>query len=307
MFTARTRRSVQNSVSVGIVLHLFVLSSPLLADGFLTRENTDTGEDWLWQIPLGTEHGSQIGPTGFSGISGLAFDFKGHLYGVASSEDHLILIDTTTGVAWQVGPLGVDIDGRGALSFDVNGDLWLASNEMLYSIDRVTGEASEVAEIDAAFPVTGMSACGSTMLVVYSVDSYYSALGTLDTATGEVTPYGSEVSYIDGLGLDFDEYGSIYALDDFVSGVGTPAPFTNGVRLVRLQASTGLAMSSTWKANRAAVGGFAIGPPRTACPRTTVVVPTLGVASLTSLGALLALCGWVVLGKSSSFAGRRAN
>lgn len=98
---------------------------------------------------------TRLGSTGVV-IDALAFDEEETLYGLG--EGTLYTIDTTSGEATPVGPIGVPMNSPIAgMSFSppsdtaANGDLYASIDGRLYLIDTGTGAATPVSENDSDF------------------------------------------------------------------------------------------------------------------------------------------------------------
>src|SRR5207248_2729921 len=108
-----------------------------------------------------------VGALGSAGrdTSGLAFRADGVLFGVAyrdTNSDQLITINTATGAATIVGPLGtnVTIPVVGGLEFDpVTGILYYSDNTNLYTVNPATGLATFI----GAHGVTGIAGLAATV------------------------------------------------------------------------------------------------------------------------------------------------
>lgn len=128
----------------------------------------------------------------------------GTLYGVASGSDALFAINTTTGLATSIGPLGVNIGGS-ALAFDPNtGTLYLtdASTDTLYSVNTSNGTAT-------AIGATGFNAIGGLGFdpntnTLYGSDNTGNQLLTLNTSTGAAVAVGPFGISAGGSGLAFN-------------------------------------------------------------------------------------------------------
>jgi hypothetical protein len=114
--------------------------------GLLYASDRSTGS--IYSISPDSGEATLIGSPG-STSDGLAFDSaRGVLYGVI--EDALVTIDTATGIATTVGPLGVSVPGSSGLTYDFDLDLlYLASRSLsdLYRVDRQTGAATAIGPI----------------------------------------------------------------------------------------------------------------------------------------------------------------
>jgi hypothetical protein len=80
-----------------------------------------------------------IGPMG-NGIAGVAFRSDGTLFGF--SHTSLYTINTNTGAATLVGPLGATTSTYYDAKFDASGNLYYTENNQLYSVNTTTGNAT---------------------------------------------------------------------------------------------------------------------------------------------------------------------
>jgi len=83
---------------------------------------------------------------------GIDFDNNGNLYGIDLGDDSLYSIDTTTGAATSIGPLGVDLNyaqdmGANPVTGDLYGTLYTGESGGLYTIDKMSGAATPVGTI----------------------------------------------------------------------------------------------------------------------------------------------------------------
>ena len=118
-------------------------------DGALNKVYVTSGVD-LFEVDSPNLHTTLVGALNASGyIIGMDFDSNGTLYGIAlelaPAEDALYSIDTVTGGATSIGPLGVDIRfaqdiGSVPSSGALYGTLYVDQvGGGLYSIDKMTG------------------------------------------------------------------------------------------------------------------------------------------------------------------------
>jgi len=103
----------------------------------------------LWLIDMETGEQEYVG--GFINsvwMIGIAFDAEGTLYGWDINPDYLYTIDTETGEATEVGPLGINLNYAQDGAFDLFNDiLYLAAYTItsgggLYECDKETGECT---------------------------------------------------------------------------------------------------------------------------------------------------------------------
>jgi len=90
-------------------------------------------------------------------IMGIGCDLDGTCYGIDPSQDKLWTIDTDTGYAKEVGPLGIDIN-YGNVAFDKENDQLFFTEEdsessYLYTCDLETGEAILIGEFPSGISI----------------------------------------------------------------------------------------------------------------------------------------------------------
>lgn len=129
------------------------LAFDLTSGNALTFFGSDTAADVLLRADFDAMQGgwvtTVVGPLGFDNVDGLDFDPNtATLYGVDTTTDQLLKINTTTGAGTVVGPLGFgDVQG---LAFDPNHDI-------LYGVDSTVGVLLTINTMTgAAAPVGGM-------------------------------------------------------------------------------------------------------------------------------------------------------
>ncbi|MEO6689419.1 MAG: DUF4394 domain-containing protein [Dokdonella sp.] len=97
-----------------------------------------------------TPVGAISGLTVADGITAIAVDASGQMYGIDRNGDVLVTIDKTTAVATAVGALGVDTSNVAGLAFDhATGILYFADTptHSMYTVNKTTGAATLVAQI----------------------------------------------------------------------------------------------------------------------------------------------------------------
>jgi len=125
-------------------------------DGTLYAANANTKN--LEAIDPCTCARTVIGPTKVDALPGITSDQALGLYGLETTVDQLMTIDTMTGNAAPVGPLGINW-GTGGLTwsddlkdtFAING-----TDDRLYTINHVTGKASFLVQTDYNFGSVGI-------------------------------------------------------------------------------------------------------------------------------------------------------
>jgi hypothetical protein len=130
------------SCAVAVATAGLAASAFALPIGYSVRSD---GDDNLYKINLATGAATQLGPTGFPKIEGLAISAAGELFGVnpnlVASSSQLVKCSTTTGACAAVGSLGVtSVSGTNAgLTFAANGQLYMALNAAIYWVNPATG------------------------------------------------------------------------------------------------------------------------------------------------------------------------
>jgi len=125
-------------------------------DGTLYAANANTKN--LEAIDPCTCARTVIGPTKVDALPGITTDQELGLYGLETTVDQFMTIDTQTGNATPVGPLGINW-GTGGLTwsddlkdaFAING-----TDDRLYTIDHVTGKASFLVQTNYNFGSVGI-------------------------------------------------------------------------------------------------------------------------------------------------------
>jgi hypothetical protein len=254
------------------------------------------GIDQLFRVPLFEGSPVEVGTLPVTSIFGLAFDGAGTLYGVSADTDELLVIDPDTAQVTSVGPLGFDVSIQGGLTFDPAGDLWLVSDNDLYSVDAQDGQATLFGDLASSVDVWGLSACGDQLTALYNGPGGEKGLASIDTATvtleisSEHNPLGTHPP----AGVDWFQ-GQVFSLENRVSVI-TPPPMTEGSFLIRLT-DMGVFLDERWLMYPLSLA-FAIGPPPSVCrPLAPVDVPALSPAGVLALAGLLAFCAVAVISR----------
>jgi hypothetical protein len=173
-------------INTGVSTDLCVLDS---SDNYpsltFNRENILFGSRTGSALDLIDPCTCQVTPVGsyggFTGVNGITSDQLTELFGVASTQDVTIKIDTMSGMATQVGALGFDWGTGGATWSDELQGLWAinGSTDFLYTIDKNTGAATPQAQLSFNFGTVGIElhpgvneiyACSSNA-VLFRIDS----------------------------------------------------------------------------------------------------------------------------------------
>lgn len=90
-----------------------------------------------------------LGDSGFSSIPGITADRVNGLFGIETTQDLFLTIDTSTGAGTSIGPLGVDFGTSGATWSDEDDTVYgiNGTDDSLYVIDPDNGEATFVTYI----------------------------------------------------------------------------------------------------------------------------------------------------------------
>ena len=162
----------------------------------------------------GTGANALIGALGFDGVPGLDADSTNTLFGVNTSDQHLVTIDTTTGVAAAftavnslavLSVFGITLDGGDNL-YGVTTDSggWLLSNNTTpgptFGQGVGIGPLGYSSVHSIAFNSSG---------TLYGADLLTGELGTIDTATGPATSVDS-TGFIGPYGCAFVSNDTLY-------------------------------------------------------------------------------------------------
>lgn len=279
-----------------LLLLAVLLCLPALTEaqpfGYSVDSDGQTTADDLYRINLATGQASLIGAVRpavgprYQDVEGLAMNAQGVLFGADDALDVLIRIDTQSGLATLVGPLGTAGQGPAGnldygLAFTCDGRLWLSSDtaNTLWQVDPGSGVASAPRDLPAGF--TGLAARGNTLYGVTLEGNLYRYSPALGIAT-LVGPLG--IPAFDDGGLDFDSNGNLWAVTEH-----TPSDPNLPSRIYRVDISSG---EATFVANsRAGFEGLAIAATSCAVAGDAQSVPGPAVPLLVLLVGLLAGLG----------------
>lgn len=105
--------------------------------GYSVRSDTDRK---LYSIDMATGVATELGPTGFSKVEGLAINDAGEIYGVNPPTGQLVKCGAATGACTAVGVLSglPQVQTNAGLGFSSTGVLYLAMNAVIYRVDPST-------------------------------------------------------------------------------------------------------------------------------------------------------------------------
>jgi hypothetical protein len=152
---------------------------------------TSTSPKILSTLDLATGDATVVGTYGppFLHMHGLEWDgSSGRLYGAA--EGNLHVLDTTTGVATQVGTSGLTSFTN--LVHDSDNDVLHATNAVtdgFYSVDRATGAMTWIGALLGPVEIQGL-AYDDEQRILYAIDNVLDNLYRIDPATGVATLVG---------------------------------------------------------------------------------------------------------------------
>jgi hypothetical protein len=173
-------------------------------------------------------------------ISGLA-NSGGTLFGIDSGTNYLVVVDPSTGLVTNRGPLGVPPGPLLGMD-DVDDILFFAAGNHLHTVNKSTGNAPSAGDLPMNFLVTGLAGQSSSG-------------GTPGTPGTPGAPGGPDGN---GLPGDFDLNGSVDAADYIVwrkatlnqDGLTVTIRTPNGVRV-----GSETDLYNEWRANFGRVGG----------------------------------------------------
>lgn len=172
----------------------------------------------IYTVDRGTGASTLIGSSGLSGLSGLAFDPDTEtLYGVDFTTDTLVTIDTNNGAATTVGPLGFNFSASGLTYDPINDVLYGITGGTLYSINTMTGAATQVGVGSSGF--VGLAYDPNAQILYGVVNSTNDQLYTINPANGAQTLVGS--LGIDPVlsGLAYDSANDVLYMNDYLGDV----------------------------------------------------------------------------------------
>ncbi|TAG04167.1 MAG: hypothetical protein EAZ43_05505 [Betaproteobacteria bacterium] len=262
--------------------------------GYSVRSEID---DRLYRINLATGVAEQLGVTGFGKIEGLALNAAGELFGVnliPQAPAQTVKCSTTSGVCTSVGSTTQTSGGSAGLAFSPTGQLYLAMNSALFSVNPQTGAATALSASSGP-TISGLASgaitaqCG-TGIYALAGNSDAGKLYCVNTTTGALTLLGSlpgltTTTAIDA-GLDGDRTtGVLWGITN-PSDSNAPAQiFSVAPETLAISALTPVTLSG------APIGGFeslAVEPSSAVSGPTQI--PTVSTVGLLAVG--LGLCGF---------------
>ncbi len=177
-------------------------TSTFSRDGLLYTANANTQN--LEIIDPCTCKRTVVGPTKVTALPGITADQAEGLYGLETNLDVLVTLDTMSGAATPIGPLGINW-GTGGLTWSdgikntyaING-----TDDTLYVVDHMTGKASVLVKTNYNFGSVGIEWHPKTEEIYACSNS--AELFQVDPKTGVVTTigpmnYGNPAAHCDNL------------------------------------------------------------------------------------------------------------
>lgn len=144
-----------------------------------------------------------VGTTGFASIPGITANHGPGLYGIETTADILLDIDTTTGQGTKVGDLGIDFTTSGATWSDAlnagHGGLYAinGATHSLYSINPTTGNATKLTPITGAtISSVGIEMHPANGIIYVCTNDAIPVLYAIDPMTGAATSIGTGMGHV---------------------------------------------------------------------------------------------------------------
>jgi hypothetical protein len=265
------------------------LAAPI---GYSVRSDVDQR---LYRVDMATGVATEVGPTGFTKIEGLAINAAGELYGVNPRTAQLVKCSTVNGACTAVGILPNVFAGstNAGLAFSSSGLLYLAINTVVYRVDPASaGTVALNSSGPALSGLAGVSPSATCASGVYglggntdqgkfycinTVNGVATSIGTLPSVTSPDSGLDGDVTTGLVWGVTNDTPARVFAVD--------PASLA-----ISNQNTVTLAGSPIGGFESLAVARSTVPPPG---PVTTnsepAVVPTLSLAGLLAMSLLLVL------------------
>lgn len=164
-------------------------------------------------------------------VDGLAFDASGTLFGSDNDQDRLVTIDRNTGDVTVVGAFNgaASSVGNSGMSFNSAGELYLATNDTLYTVNTSTAELSLVGSL--AGDVSALAFDSNDVL--YAIDETSDSLVTLSATDGTtLTSVALDIGPSASQGLHFDRNDTLYLIDEGSQGLYRVDTATGSTTLV---------------------------------------------------------------------------
>lgn len=180
------------------------------------------GGSVLVRIDTSTRMTTLIGSIGFSGVGGLAFGNDGTLYGIATSNDALLAIDTKTGAGKSVGAVGTAVAFSTGLGNDPVKDVLYGITQQgvgysgyLATYSKTTGKATPVGDTGGSAVVgLGFDAAGQ----LWGIDGGggHEELIKIDKTSGATVVVGAQgLAAYPGIGcFDIGPSGTFWAINN---------------------------------------------------------------------------------------------
>jgi hypothetical protein len=276
----------------------FAWASPI---GYSVRSDVDRK---LYRIDMGTGVATEIGPTGFSKIEGLALSPAGEIYGVNPPTAQLVKCSGVAGTCTAVGILtGLpQIQTNAGLAFAYTGALYLSMNAVIYRVDPATAGTVALGSTGPALAgLAGVAASASCPSGLYGMggNTDKGKLYCVNTTNGSTTLLGSVgIAPLD-VGLDGDP------VTGLVWGVSNDDP---GQVFAITPSTLALSHQNTVTLAGKAIGGFeSLAVARTGTAAVGDVVPAAeGVVNVPTMsGWMLALLALLTAGLALPLLPRR--
>ena len=134
--------------------------------------------------------GAELGATGSSAMGGISFGGGNQLYGINSGSDQFMQLNLNGNPGSVIGPLGSDI-GNNGMAYDCSTDTLYGADanlDRIFTIDPVTGQASNFVSTSVPFQGVGLEFDHATGLLIAATGPQ---LWTIDPSTGSSTYIGS--------------------------------------------------------------------------------------------------------------------
>ncbi len=206
------------AAAIALIASVAAFAAPT---GFSVRSDVDRK---LYSIDMATGVASELGPTGFSKIEGLAINEAGEIYGVNPPTGQLVKCSPLTGACTSVGVLAglPQIQTNAGLTFSSSGVLYLAVNAVIYRVDPATANATALGTTGPALSgLAGVAPTDNCPSGVFGMggNNDKGKLFCINTSNGAATLLGSiNLTPLD-VGLDGDSTtGLVWGITNDVPG-----------------------------------------------------------------------------------------